>query len=66
MVWYGSKYGYMAVFTAKGEIFKIRMHVSRRVGLKTPARRNATVKVIGRPKISETKRDQVGAQLATD
>ena len=50
----------------KGEIFKIRMHVSRRVGPKTPARRNATVKVIGRPKISETKRNQVGAQLATD
>jgi hypothetical protein len=51
----------------KGEIFKIRMHVSRRVGLKTPARgRNATVKVIGRPKISETKRNQVDAQLATD
>ena len=51
----------------KGEIFKTRMHVSRRVGLKTPARRrNATVKVIGRPKISETKRNRVGAQLATD
>jgi len=53
--------------TPKGEIFKIRMHVSRRVGLKTLARgRNATVKVIGRPKISEMKRNQVGAQLATD
>ena len=51
----------------KGEIFKIRMHVSRGVGLKTPTRgRNATVKVIRRPKISETKRNQAGAQLATD
>jgi len=43
------------------------MHVSRSVGLKKPARgRNAAVKVIGRPKISKTKRNQVGAQLATD
>src|SRR5277367_5864450 len=51
----------------KGEIFKIRMHVSGRVGLKTPTRgRNTTIKVIGRPKIREMKRNQAGAQLATD
>jgi len=43
------------------------MHVSRSVGLKKPARgRNATVKVIGRPKISKMKRNQMGAQLATE
>ena len=43
------------------------MHVSSRVRQRTPARgKSATVKAIGRPKISETKRNQVGAELATD
>ena len=52
--------------TPKGEIFKIRMHVSKRVGLKKPMRgRNATAKVIGRLKISKMKRNQLGTQLAT-
>ena len=51
----------------RGKIFKIWMHVSSKIGLKMLARgKSATVKVIGRPKIRETKRNQVGAQLATD
>ena len=51
----------------RGEVFEIWMHVSSRVRQRTPARgKSATVKAIGRPKISETKRNQVGAELATD
>ena len=38
-----------------------------RVGQKTPARgRSASLKVIGRLKINEMKRNQVGTKLATD
>ena len=60
----------MAVPPSKGitsiKIFLWQVPEFGQFRLKTPARRNATVKVIRRPKISETKRNQVGAQLATD